>query len=173
MERYLKVIINLIYVLLIKIKYPICCKISPIQQWDTLLNIKCQNKGKLYIGRRLFSRSNINFIIDGGELEINNYVFMNHNVSITALEYIKIESFVTIANNVVIVDHDHDIKKEKNFITAPVYIEQGAWIGANSVILKGVTIGKNSIIAAGSVVTKSVPENVIVGGVPAKIIKYL
>lgn len=56
---------------------------------------------------------------------------------------------------------------------APVLIEDNVWVGMNSLILKGVTIGKNSIVAAHSVVTKNVPENVLVAGNPAKIIKSL
>jgi acetyltransferase-like isoleucine patch superfamily enzyme len=53
-----------------------------------------------------------------------------------------------------------------------ITIEDDVWIGANSVITSGVIIGKGSVIAAGSVVTKNIPNNAIVGGVPAKIIKY-
>ena len=51
-------------------------------------------------------------------------------------------------------------------------INDGVWIGSKSVILDGVILGKNSIIAAGSVVNKSVPPYSVVGGVPAKILKY-
>ncbi len=57
--------------------------------------------------------------------------------------------------------------------SAPILIEENVWVGMNSLILKGVTIGKNSIVAAHSVVTKHVPENVLVAGNPAKIIKNL
>ena len=54
----------------------------------------------------------------------------------------------------------------------PVVVENNVLIGANAVILEGVTLGKNSVIAAGAVVTKDVPENAVVAGSPAKIIKY-
>lgn len=57
--------------------------------------------------------------------------------------------------------------------TAPVVVGDNVFIGAFSIILKGVTIGKNSVVAAGSVVTKSIPENQIWGGNPAKFIKEL
>ena len=52
-----------------------------------------------------------------------------------------------------------------------VIIGNNVWLGSNVKVLKGVSIGDNSIISAGSVVTKSVPENVIAGGIPAKVIK--
>lgn len=55
----------------------------------------------------------------------------------------------------------------------PIVVEDNVWIGGNSTILPGVTIGKNSIVAAGAVVTKDVPNNTIVGGNPAKVIRQI
>lgn len=55
---------------------------------------------------------------------------------------------------------------------APVVIEDDVWTGANVTILKGVTIGRGSVIAAGAIVTKSCPPYSIIGGVPAKVLKY-
>ncbi|MBI1326323.1 MAG: transferase [Alphaproteobacteria bacterium] len=57
--------------------------------------------------------------------------------------------------------------------SAPVVLEDGVWVCANAVILPGVTVGKNSVVAAGSVVTKNVPANVLVAGVPAVIRKQI
>lgn len=54
-----------------------------------------------------------------------------------------------------------------------IVINKGASIGANSTILPGITIGKNAMIGAGSVVTKDVPENAVVVGNPAKIIRFI
>jgi acetyltransferase-like isoleucine patch superfamily enzyme len=70
---------------------------------------------------------------------------------------------------------ERDNAKYKNWAvvkSAPIVIKDKAWIGFNSIILKGVTIGEGAIIAAGSVVTKNVPDYAIVGGNPAKIIRY-
>ena len=62
--------------------------------------------------------------------------------------------------------------KNQGIHTSPIIIEDDVWIGYGAVITKGVTIRKGAIIGANAVVTKDVPEYAIVGGVPAKIIKY-
>jgi acetyltransferase-like isoleucine patch superfamily enzyme len=56
-------------------------------------------------------------------------------------------------------------------IPRSIHIGNNVWIGSNSTVLGGVTIGNNAVIAAGSVVTRDVPENTVVAGVPAKVIK--
>ena len=60
-----------------------------------------------------------------------------------------------------------------NVVPAPIVLKKNVWVGSNATILSGVTIGENAIVGAGSVVTKDVPDNAIVGGVPAKVIKYI
>ncbi|SDM88086.1 transferase hexapeptide (six repeat-containing protein) [Daejeonella rubra] len=55
----------------------------------------------------------------------------------------------------------------------PVWLKEGCWIGANSILLPGVTIGKNSVIGAGSIVTKSIPDGVIAVGSPARVIRNI
>ena len=58
-------------------------------------------------------------------------------------------------------------------IAKPIHIGKKVWLGANVTVLQGVTIGENAIVTAGTVVTKDVPANAIVGGVPAKVIKMI
>ena len=70
------------------------------------------------------------------------------------------------------VDHDYNIEEGILEKIGSIVIEDAVWIGANVIVSPGVTIGENSIIGANSVVTKDVPPFAIVGGVPAKIIRY-
>jgi acetyltransferase-like isoleucine patch superfamily enzyme len=69
--------------------------------------------------------------------------------------------------------HPTTIEDRHSLIPKPILIKKNAWIGANATILQGVTIGENAVVAAGSMVYKDVPDNVVVGGVPAKIIKHI
>lgn len=68
---------------------------------------------------------------------------------------------------------NHDLSPETRSSMTPksIHIGKNVWIGANSVVLPGVTVGNGAVIAAGAIVTKDVPENTVVGGVPAKFIK--
>ena len=88
---------------------------------------------------------------------------------------IEIGDNALIGQQVVIATLNHDITsaKRQNMLPSLVKIENDVWIGAKATILSGVTIGNGAIVAAGAVVTKDVPENTVVAGVPAKIIKQI
>ena len=118
-------------------------------------------------------------VIKGATLLIGENVGIS-STAIVCHKSITIGNDVKIGGNVVIYDTDfHSLNaNERNHIPeiyntkqVAVFIEDGVFIGAHSIILKGVTIGRNSIIAAGSVVTKSIPANQIWGGNPAAFIK--
>nr|WP_321152437.1 acyltransferase [uncultured Acetatifactor sp.] len=114
--------------------------------------------------------------VHGGNIVIGNRCFFNRNCSITSVGTISIGEQCTFANNVVIVDHDHNIgsdKEEQPYTIKEIHIGNHVWIGANAVILKGVTIGDNAVIAAGAVVNRDVESGYIYGGVPAKKIKKI
>ncbi|RDY31802.1 acyltransferase [Lachnotalea glycerini] len=108
----------------------------------------------------MVTRTNVTVRAEEGTLSIGDKCFLNSNVSITCLAGISIGSGCQIANNVVIVDHDHDYRKSlSSFIKEKVVIGNDVWIGANCVILKGSQIGDNCVIAAGSVVKGIVLED--------------
>lgn len=109
---------------------------------------------------------------------IGSNTAINNNFSAIAFSEISIGDNVLIGNNCSIMDTDGHFldstkRNDSNPPALPVHIMNGVFIGSNVIILKGVTIGKNSVIGSGSVVTKSIPDNVIAAGNPAKIIKAL
>ncbi len=115
------------------------------------------------------------YINYGKHTKIGKNVFINFNCTFLDLGGITIEDGVLIAPNVSLLSEGHPIEPENRHALVPkaVHIKKNAWIGAGATILHGVTIGENSVVAAGSVVSKNVPDNVIVAGTPAKIIKEI
>lgn len=111
----------------------------------------------------------------GKHIWIGKNVFINHACSFLDLGGITIEDNVLIGPRVNLVTENHpvDPTQRKSLVLGAILIKKNAWIGTGATILPGVTIGENSIVAAGAVVTKDVPDNCIVGGVPAKFIKTI
>lgn len=115
------------------------------------------------------------YINYGKHTKIGKNVFINFDCIFLDLGGIIIEDNVLIAPKVSLLSEGHPIEPENRhaLVPKPIYIKKNAWIGTGATILQGVTIGKNSIVAAGSVVTKDVPDNTVVGGIPAKVIKII
>ncbi len=99
------------------------------------------------------------FICEGVYIEDN--VFVGHNVTFINDKHPRS------------VNEDETMQTESNWEVIGTFVKKGASIGSSSTILCGVTIGENAIVGAGAVVTKDVPPNTIVAGVPAKIIKEI
>lgn len=93
-------------------------------------------------------------------------------VTVGAANEIVIGNNVLIGANAIITDFDWHSDRS-NTSPQPVIIHDNVWIGVNSTVLKGVTIGKNSIIGANSLVVKDIPENVVAGGVPCRVLKSI
>jgi acetyltransferase-like isoleucine patch superfamily enzyme len=111
----------------------------------------------------------------GRFIRIGKGVFINHACSFLDLGGITIEDNVLIGPQVCLVTENHplDPADRRVLVCKPITVKRNAWIGANATILPGVIIGENAVIAAGAVVSKDVPANTVVGGVPAKIIKTI
>lgn len=109
----------------------------------------------------------------GKNISVSKNVFINAGCSFQDQGGITIGEGTLIGHNVVLatLNHDMDPNKRGTMHPAPIIIGKNVWIGANATVVAGVTIGEGAIIAAGAVVTKDVPPNVVVGGVPAKLIK--
>lgn len=111
----------------------------------------------------------------GKFISIGKNVFINHACSFLDMGGITIEDDVLIGPKVNLITENHplDPGDRKALLTKPIIIKRNAWIGAGATILPGVTIGENSVVAAGAVVSRDVPPNIVVGGVPAKIIRSI
>lgn len=109
----------------------------------------------------------------GKNITMGKGVFINGGCKFQDQGGITIGDGALIGHNVVLATLNHDLSPEKRSTMhpAPIVIGKNVWIGSNATILPGVTIGDGAIIAAGAVVTGDVPENTVVGGVPAKFIK--
>jgi acetyltransferase-like isoleucine patch superfamily enzyme len=110
------------------------------------------------IGCGVWLNNTVVIICNGSEITICDDVLIGWDVQIVDSDF-----------------HVHDpvLRKSASVNSFPVYISENVWIGSNVRILKGVTIGANSIIANGSIVTKSVPANVLAAGVPAIVVRSI
>lgn len=120
----------------------------------------------------IFAPFYVNF---GRFIAIGKNVFINHACSFLDMGGITIEDDVLIGPRVNLTTENHplDPSNRRDLVTKPIVIKRKAWIGAGATILPGVTIGENSVVAAGAVVSKDVPANTVVGGIPAKFIKSI
>ena len=112
-----------------------------------------------------------------GDVVIGDYTRIGlHN---TIIGPVSIGSHVNLAQGIIVTALNHNFADtarridEQGISTRPVVIGDDVWVGANAVILPGVTIGRHAVVAAGAVVTKDVPDNTVVAGVPAKEVKRL
>lgn len=115
------------------------------------------------------------FYTSGGlEIRVGHKVFINQCCTIYDMGGVDIADLVMIGPNVNIITSSHPLEpaKRRAYVEAkPIVIERNVWIAAAATILGGVTVGENSVVGAGAVVTKDVPANSFIAGVPAKVIR--
>jgi acetyltransferase-like isoleucine patch superfamily enzyme len=113
------------------------------------------------------------YINYGKNTKIGKNVFINFDCVFLDLGGITIEDGVLIAPKVSLLSEGHGISPSErhSLVPKPVHIKKNAWIGAGATILQGVTVGENAVVAAGAVVSRDVPDNTIVAGVPARVVK--
>lgn len=130
-------------------------------------------------GVRINMRSQVrpNVIIRSRRLSIGRRSTINYNTVIENRAPVKIGDNVGIGVGVLLITSTHEMDdplvRAGVGSVAPIEICDGAWIGSGATVLAGVRVGAGAVVAAGAVVTKDVPENALVGGVPARLIKEL
>jgi acetyltransferase-like isoleucine patch superfamily enzyme len=112
----------------------------------------------------------------GLDIRVGHKVFINQCCTLYDMGGVDIADHVMIGPNVNIITTGHPLapSQRRAYVEAkPIAIEKNVWIATGATILGGVTVGENSVVAAGAVVTKDVPPNSFVAGVPAKVIRSL
>src|SRR3954468_1163650 len=115
------------------------------------------------------------YINYGKNTKIGKNVFINFDCVFLDLGGITIEDDVLIAPKVSLLSEGHPVNpnERQSLVPGHIHIKKNAWIGAGATILPGVTVGENAVVAAGAIVSKDVPANTVVGGIPSKIIKAI
>ncbi|MBS1743310.1 MAG: acyltransferase [Bacteroidetes bacterium] len=150
------------------------------------------DKKRISIGERSIISGQLLIFKHGGEIHVGHHSFIGPGTRIWSAKKVIVGNRVLISHGVNIHDnnsHPLDAQlRHEDFLhifykgglqssidlrEAAIIIKDDAWIGFNAIILKGVTIGKGAIVGAGAIVTEDVPDYAVVGGSPAKIIKYL
>ena len=108
-----------------------------------------------------------------GRIRIGDRVFINVGTTLLSVVEIIIGDDVAMANEVYVMDSNSHGVEGQAHVEAPVRIGAGTWLGARSMVMPGVTIGKRVLVAAGAVVTRDVPDDVLVAGNPARVVRPL
>lgn len=111
----------------------------------------------------------------GKNISVGEHVFINACCHFQDHGGVTLGDGCQIGHNVVFATLNHGLQPEERGHTwpAPIVLGRNVWVGSNATLLQGITIGDNAVVAAGAVVTKDVPANTVVGGVPAKCIKKI
>ncbi len=108
-----------------------------------------------------------------GRIDIGDRVFLNSGAVVLAQDRVVLEDDVGLASDVYVADSDFHALADRPLRQGPVRIGRGAWVATRAIVLAGVTIGPRAVVAAGAVVTRDVPPDTLVAGVPARPVRRI
>jgi acetyltransferase-like isoleucine patch superfamily enzyme len=134
-------------------------------------------KGRVSLGRWSWLGHGTKVRCHEGYVSIGAKTVLGQECTISAFQHISIGRECVIADRVMLIDFDHGVVdverpiREQGIYKRDVRVGHNVWIGYGACILRGVSVGNNAIIGTNSVVTSDVPDNAVVGGVPARVIR--
>ena len=141
------------------------------------LELKIEPRGEIRFGRFVWIGDGTKIRCHEGVVEIGAKTVMGQECTISAYQRVRIGEECVIADRAMFIDFDHGmVEVERPIRSQGIYkrdVEVGnnVWIGYGACVLRGVSVGDNSVIGTNTVVTKDVPANAVVGGIPARIIR--
>jgi acetyltransferase-like isoleucine patch superfamily enzyme len=141
------------------------------------LELKVEPRGEIRFGRFVWIGDGTKIRCHEGVVEVGDKTVMGQECTISAYQRVRIGKECVIADRAMFIDFDHGIVEVERPIRLQgiykrdVEVGNNVWIGYGACVLRGVSIGDNSVIGTNSVVTKDVPANAVVGGIPARIIR--
>jgi acetyltransferase-like isoleucine patch superfamily enzyme len=141
------------------------------------LELQIGRKGEIRFGRFVWIGDGTKIRCHEGVVEIGDKTVFGQECTISAYQRVRIGEQCVIADRAMFIDFDHGVVEVERAIRhqgiykRDVIVGSNVWIGYNACLLRGVRVGDNSIVGSNSVVTRDVPANAVVGGVPARVIR--
>jgi acetyltransferase-like isoleucine patch superfamily enzyme len=141
------------------------------------LEIEIAPRGRVDFGRFVWIGDRTKIRCHEGLVEIGQKTVIGQECTITAYQHIRIGEQCVIADRAMFIDFDHGVVeverpiREQGIYKRDVEVGSNVWIGYGACILRGVSVGDNAVIGTNSVVTRDVPANAVVGGIPARVLR--
>jgi acetyltransferase-like isoleucine patch superfamily enzyme len=141
------------------------------------LELEIAAKGRVDFGRFVWIGDETKIRCHEGRVEIGDKTVMGQECTISAYQHVRIGRQCVIADRAMFIDFDHGVVeverpiRKQGIYKRDVIVGSNVWIGYGACVLRGVSVGDNAIVGTNSVVTKDVPANAVVAGIPARIIR--
>jgi acetyltransferase-like isoleucine patch superfamily enzyme len=141
------------------------------------LELEIAAKGRVDFGRFVWIGDGTKIRCHEGRVEIGDKTVMGQECTISAYQHVRIGEQCVIADRAMFIDFDHGVVeverpiRQQGIYKRDVVVGSNVWIGYGACVLRGVSVGDNAIVGTNSVVTKDVPANAVVAGIPARIIR--
>lgn len=141
------------------------------------LELEIGRQGRVELGRFVWIGDGTKIRCHEGVVEIGEKTVMGQECTISAYQHVRIGEQCVIADRAMFIDFDHGVVeverpiRQQGIYKRDVVVGSNVWVGYGACILRGVSVGDNSIVGTNSVVTRDVPANAVVAGIPARVIR--